>query len=540
MEGSATIKRLDHLGLVAGMIDQLGIVEEIDRLLPQSLRDRHISIGQGVKAMVINGLGFNQRTLYMVSRFFDHLPVDLLIGKDIKAEHLNDSVLGRILDDIYSYGCTKLYSELAPVLCERLGLKPKTLCMDSTDFHVDGAYNSDTEPEADERVIHITHGYSRDHRPDLNQVVLNLIVENEAGIALNMQAASGNATDKTLFRKTIRDYVSQLQSTYQVAELLMDSAGYTKETLIETGSKINWISRVPETLKEAQEALDRHEPMQDLGNGYSCFALTSDYAGISQRWFVIRSEEAYRKEVITLKKNYLKKTEQTLKDFEKLCSEQFSCQADAQKQFDKFCKKHPYVEISDMTIKEYAQYGKKGRPAKSDLPSSYYYQIQGQVACVIADFRAIEQHKGRFILATNQLDHEKLPDNEVLEKYKTLSKVERGFRFLKDPQFIAASFFVKKPERVEALLFLMTLCLSVYAAIEYKIRQELIIQHETLPNQLNKQVKNPTGRWLFTLMTGVDVLYLPNAGPLIVNLSEVKQKIIRLMGAAVQKYYLRL
>lgn len=222
METVTTSKRLDHLGLVAGMIDDLGIVEEIDRLIPQSLRDRHISVGQGVKAMVINGLGFNQRTLYMVSHFFENLPVDLLLGSNITAEHLNDSVLGRILDDIHNYGCTKLYGELAPVICKRLGLKPKTLCMDSTDFHVDGVYNSTKEADFDEATIHITRGYSRDHRPDLNQVVLNLIVENEAGIALNMQAASGNSSDKTLFRQTIRDYISQLQNTYEVADLLMD------------------------------------------------------------------------------------------------------------------------------------------------------------------------------------------------------------------------------------------------------------------------------------------------------------------------------
>ncbi|MBK8657186.1 MAG: hypothetical protein IPN20_25565 [Haliscomenobacter sp.] len=69
----------------------------------------------------------------------------------------------------------------------------------------------------------------------------------------------------------------------------------------------------------------------------------------------------------------------------------------------------------------------------------------------------------KFIIATNNLDKNKTPDDQLLTKYKSLSKVERGFRFLKDPQFIASSFFVKKPERVEALLFIMTLCLSVYA-----------------------------------------------------------------------------
>jgi Mn-containing catalase len=67
MTEDITSKEISHLGLVAGMIDKLGIVEGIDTKVKQDLTDRHVSIGIGVKAMIINGLGFNQRTLYMVS-----------------------------------------------------------------------------------------------------------------------------------------------------------------------------------------------------------------------------------------------------------------------------------------------------------------------------------------------------------------------------------------------------------------------------------------------------------------------------------------
>lgn len=100
-----------------------------------------------------------------------------------------------------------------------------------------------------------------------------------------------------------------------------------------------------------------------------------------------------------------------------------------------------------------------------------------------------------------------MSDVEVLLAYKGQVKVERGFRFLKDPQFVASSLFVKKPERVKALLFIMTLCLTVYAALEYRLRQQLEEQQQTIPNQLGKPVKNPTMRWVFALFTGIHVLY---------------------------------
>ena len=86
----------------------------------------------------------------------------------------------------------------------------------------------------------------------------------------------------------------------------------------------------------------------------------------------------------------------------------------------------------------------------------------------------------------------------------------------------------------------MTLCLSVYAAIEYQTRQELIRTNQTLPNQINKQVKNPTARWLFHIMAGVHVVYLDDNQYIILNITETKHKVIDLLGTHVQKYYLRI
>jgi transposase len=540
MTEDITSKEINHLGLVAGMIDKLLIVEGIDTKVKQDLTDRHVSIGIGVKAMIINGLGFSQRTLYMVSNYFENLPVELLLGPKITSNHLNDSVLGRMLDDIYEYGCTKLYSELAPQICKSLNLAPEVLCMDSTDFHLDGKYNSDIEVEEGSKVLHLTRGYSRDHRPDLNQVVLNLIVENQAGIPLHMEAHSGNKADKSIFRETISQHVAQLQTVYEVADLLMDSAGYVAQTLKEHSQNVSWISRVPETINEARQAIESAGEMKYLSEGYSYRMTTSNYAEVPQRWAIIHSEEAYQKEMITLKKNYLKTSQQAILAFDKISNQKFSCEKDAQKYLNEFCKKTPILELHNIEIQAIAQYKGQGRPSKKVLPSHYVYCIQANACSSIAHFKTLEQYKGKFIIATNNLDHNKTPDDQILAKYKSLSKVERGFRFLKDPQFIASSFFVKKPERVEALLFIMTLSLTVYAAIEYQIRQELLRSKQTLPNQLKKEVANPTARWLFALMAGIHTLYLNDNQTVILNLNDTKRKIIDLLGASVQKYYFRI
>jgi Domain of unknown function (DUF4277) len=62
-------KQIDHLGLVSGMIDELGLVELINLQLERDGKERSISLGTLVKSLILNGLGFTERTLYMVSAF---------------------------------------------------------------------------------------------------------------------------------------------------------------------------------------------------------------------------------------------------------------------------------------------------------------------------------------------------------------------------------------------------------------------------------------------------------------------------------------
>jgi transposase len=51
--------------------------------------------------MLLNGLGFTNRQLYLVPQFFENKPLELLIRDGIEANNLNDTVLGRALDSLY-------------------------------------------------------------------------------------------------------------------------------------------------------------------------------------------------------------------------------------------------------------------------------------------------------------------------------------------------------------------------------------------------------------------------------------------------------
>jgi transposase len=103
-------------------------------------------------------------------------PTERLLGPGIFPEHLNDDTLGRALDALYETGVTELFRDLAAHAAQVLGLTGRIAPLDATSFHVDGRYNSD-ESEPVEGVVHIRQGYSRDHRPELNQVVLDLMAQ---------------------------------------------------------------------------------------------------------------------------------------------------------------------------------------------------------------------------------------------------------------------------------------------------------------------------------------------------------------------------
>src|SRR5438128_9327769 len=275
-------KVLDHLGLVAGMFDELGIAEVIDKATQQNPEMRLVTAGHAVKAMALNGLGFVNQQLYLVPHFFQNKPTSRLIAPAIQASHLNDDTLGRALDTLYDFGVTALYSLIAATAAQRLGLAPTFAHLDSTSFHVDGRYNSDETP--DEQVVHITKGYSRDHRPDLHQVMLELVLEHQAGIPVLMQPLSGNSRDGKAFGQVVSDHIAQLHTTSNPTYLVADSALYSAENLQKLAeTSLKWITRVPATLTEVQELLAQAQPttMAPLSEGYRSTVVASSYGGVA-------------------------------------------------------------------------------------------------------------------------------------------------------------------------------------------------------------------------------------------------------------------
>lgn len=533
---------MDHHGLIAGVCKDIGLASKIDKRINKRDSRRIVSTGTATIAMILNGLGFTNRRLYLTPQFFESKPVESLLGEKISSHHLDDNALGKALDEIYEYGSSKLFGEIAFEIALENNLLGSLAHLDSTSLSVEGEY----EKGSGENVIKLTYGHSKDHRPDLKQAMMSLVVSGKGAIPIWMEPQDGNSPDKKTFHETIkkvRAFQKQLKGCPEF-KWVADSALYDKEKLLKQSDYL-WISRVPETIKEARELVEKPDQeiaWVDRGNGYKTALFYSKYGDISQRWLLVYSEQSYTRE----KKTFIKKLEKQDEVLKKLLwhvgNETFACETDAIKEINRVIKKFPYHSV-ELKISSVTKHEKSGRPKKGAIGEVVGYQVQSEIVRNTSAIETFLNRKGRFILATNDLDEEMFPEECILKEYKDQQNVERGFRFLKDPWFMVDSVFLKSPCRIEALMMVMTLCLMIYNISQHRLRDTLKETRETLPNQLNKPIQNPTMRWIFQIMEGIGVIrfYENNLCKLvkemITNLSELRRKIIRLFGGFATQIY---
>jgi transposase len=104
--------------------------------------------------MILNDLGFTNRRLYLTPKFFESKAIEGLLGTGVKAQHFDDHTLGKCLDEIFEYGATKLFGEIAMEIMLEQNLFGKIARLDSTSYSVTSDY--ETEESA---AIEIVHGF---------------------------------------------------------------------------------------------------------------------------------------------------------------------------------------------------------------------------------------------------------------------------------------------------------------------------------------------------------------------------------------------
>ena len=211
----------------------------------------------------------------MFEQFFVGKATQHLLGAGVLPEHLNNDRLGRVLDALYLGGLGPLFIALCMSAARKFGVACQSAHFDSTSLAVEGEYLS--QPPVSEGVapvpIAITYGYSRDHRPDLKQFVMNLVCWNDGDIPAFIELADGNQSDKTRFASLMQEFKEQwhFEGLY-----VADSALYSEENLQQL-SGLRWLTRVPLTLTTASELVNTLAESPEQSRDV-------DQSGVSEAW----------------------------------------------------------------------------------------------------------------------------------------------------------------------------------------------------------------------------------------------------------------
>lgn len=532
------VERLDHLGIVAGICREIGLAEYLDNLAGPS--QQQVSVGTATVAMILNGLGFSNRRLYLVSQFFATKPVEYLLGPGITAEMLHDDCLGRTLDWLHDHDPTALFAGIARQARQRFGIGARQVHVDTTSFSVTGAYTADL----DAHTLAVTYGYSRDHRADLKQWMLALATTRTGDVPLFCQALNGNASDKESLVAAVEALAEHLRADVDVVDeapiFVADSGLYSAANVARLSSaQVRWISRVPDTSASAQAALQVVDAAwQQDGD---VFWASAPQAPRGERWVVVRTTAGEQRARATLERQ----VEQTRGQWEKalwhLGNQRFACVPDARAALAQQLKQCPaWLQVESVLVMQ-PKHRRPGRPRKDAPPDQVEWQILTTRSVDEAAVAREARRKAAFVIATNVLDPAQLSDYELIRTYKDQQSVERGFSFLKDPLFLASSVFVKKPQRIVALSLVMVLCLLIYRLAEHHVREQLAATGQTVPNQLKQPTDRPTMRWLFQCFEGVSlVVFQPPHGPPrrdFAGLEPLHEQVAALLGPQCEKLY---
>lgn len=468
-------------------------------------------------------------------------------------EHLSDDRLGRALDHLFDADRAALLTQIVVAVGQRFGVRFEEFHNDSTSISFCGQYRSASHRSIrGRRGLAITYGRSKDHRPDLKQLLFILTVDGE-GVPCQFRCADGNVNDSL----THIDTWNALRAVAGRADFL-----YVADSKLCSRDNLDYIDRaggrfvtvLPRTRHEDQQFrkwIQTHAPdwelVWDRRNAHR-----SD--GPRDRWYVYKapllSLEAARviwvwSTLLSLhqqarrQRNIAAATEKLTELRARLTSARARLRAAAKIDLEvAMILEHyhvgRYLKVQRTAREEHTfKQARRGRPG----PDMAYrrvtrrrYHIEWSIdeAAVTYD----QNSDGMYPLVTNDRN---LSPAQVLEAHKGQPKIEKRFEQLKTVHEIAP-VCLKNEGRIEALFTLYFLALLAQALIERELRRamqrENIVELPIYPEQ--RQCKRPTTEQILRLFSLAERHTLLSGGQVIQlfhpDLTDLQRQVLRLLG----------
>lgn len=501
-----------HLPLVREIVERIGILDVIDDRCPRHALNR-ISDAQCVLALITNVLA-GRPALYRMDQWLAKLDVEVLFGEGAEADAFHDTRLGVALDHLDEAGTDNILHDLAVrYLLDHPG--DFSAHHDTTSVSLQGVYDvGDAEPTP-------ARGFSKDHRPDLLQLVYGLTLHGAASAPLLMSVDAGNTSDSTVARDHLARLVELLPDERNVTFVgdckLVDKT--TVGRLLRAG--LHFVSLVPNSFNIRGELIEqawakvpslsdwpvlgtkpgRRKDDPDLAYRGMSFeapfrAILEDSAGdgpdsVEQLRFVVVASDVL---AAKFDRDLDKKLEREVADLDKRVRSAnrngFACEADTLKAARAVVAK---ARLHDARVQVTSEdrrkkRNKRGRPANHEVIE--YETVWHFELSLEPDQEAIVRARQRascFVLVTDW-GEEEWDDRKVLAEYRHQHSIEghTGFRWLKGPAAVAP-VFLKTPGRIRAMGLVLVLALMVRNYIQGTLRSELAERGETLPHPFTRK-----------------------------------------------------
>ena len=531
------------MNFVAGICEKLKVSEIIENSLSKS-NGRQPDIPYGVLAeMMIVNLCDSHKPLYLIQEYYEQKDLEGIFNTKIDIEQLNDDRFGNYLDQLYAAGPRKIFSEISAQAFATYGLVIKSINYDTTSKVMWGEYESS---EGKVGTISITFGHSKQKREDKKQIKMGIGVAN--GIIVDAKVLSGNVDDKTYNNENLDDVDSVLERTHTDKKdfyYIADSSFFTEANILKAESKnIKFITRVPETTNSAKEFIRKalserqnaksvvFKNAQNKDVQYLISEYVGEYKGTKCKFAVSYSFGLEDIKSKTILRHSKKEEEEIKKYIKKYAKRNFACEADAKKEIDEIqntkVKKLKYHTLDCYIESEAIK--KVGRPSQKEYEKQYKYALKFTVCKDDEKIKDAFEESCTFVLASNDLD---ISGEELLREYKTQSSVEKKFQQLKSPDFVN-SLYVKTPERVEALTYMLLMTMMILSVVEHVVRREMKEENEIVIGPGKIKMIKPTLKSIVSIFHNVAVFVVKEKDrkqrTLMKPLNDSQSKIIRYLG----------
>jgi len=509
------------LPIIAAYVNKLRIVETVNQVCSSEGYD--VSPGHMVAAMVFDTLS-GRHPLYRLEKSFENLDIELLLDIPIRAEKLNDDAAARTLDRLFRANTGRIYGAVAVTAVKLFNINTRHVSEDTTSRIMYGNYDLYEDPK-DDHPFEITHGFSKQNRPDLKQLVHSMLCVDH-GIPIYMKCESGNASDMKVNENILKWVVDSMRKFGETDMLYVgDSALVSKENLAlmedaKTGCR--FVTRLPGKYTECKQAISRAvdaDAWEDLAGfsnepdspkrpraRYRVFETVVTLYDRRLRALVVHSDAHDRRKTHGLEKRIKDDEEKMIKIQVSEQKIKYACRPDAKAALVRLPEQTFHRLVGE--VEEKVHY-KKGRP-KADVPrlvarTTYHLKLRVERKSEVIE-RA-EKETGCFVLLSNVPDDgpSAMSARELLAAYKDQHYIERNFGFLKDP-VIVNSLFLKTPGRIEALGLILVLSLLVWRLMERTMRKSLKETGGTVKGWEKRQTTRPTMLMMTDVFLSVMVL----------------------------------